>query len=258
MGIDRRKNYGIMLDTETANTIQDGDKLDMSNVLPYDFGWAVIDSKGNVYETYSFVNRDIFCYERDLMQSAYYADKIPRYVEDIKNGSRVMADLYDIRQAFCDCVERYNCSFVCAHNMRFDLNACNNAQRWDTKSKYRYFFPYGLEVWDTLKMARQVIGKMPTYRDYCEKNGYKTKNGQLRFTAEILYRFISGEDSFDESHTGLEDVLIEVEILKYCVRQHKEMEKSLFKKPEVERPMPTDFQRELMRNIKDFPMVNMR
>ena len=258
MGIDRRKNYGIMLDTETANTIQDGDKLDMSNALPYDFGWAVIDSKGNVYETHSFVNRDIFCYERDLMQSAYYADKIPRYVEDIKNGSRVMADLYDIRQAFCDCVKRYNCSFVCAHNMRFDLNACNNAQRWDTKSKYRYFFPYGLEVWDTLKMARQVIGKMPTYRDYCEKNNYKTKNGQLRFTAEILYRFISGEEEFDESHTGLEDVLIEVEILKYCVRQHKEMEKSLFKKPEVERPMPTDFQRELMRNIKDFPMVNMR
>ena len=96
MGIDRRKNYGIMLDTETANTIQDGDKLDMSNVLPYDFGWAVIDSKGNVYETYSFVNRDIFCYERDLMQSAYYADKIPRYIEDIKNGSRIMADLYEI------------------------------------------------------------------------------------------------------------------------------------------------------------------
>ena len=51
MGIDKRRNYGIMLDTETANTIQDGDKLDMSNVLPYDFGWAVIDSKGNVYET---------------------------------------------------------------------------------------------------------------------------------------------------------------------------------------------------------------
>ena len=128
MGIDRRRNYGIMLDTETANTIQDGDKLDMSNVLPYDFGWAVIDSKGNVYETHSFVNRDIFCYERDLMQSAYYADKIPRYIEDIKNGSRIMADLYEIRKAFCDCVERYNCSFVCAHNMRFDLNACNNAQ----------------------------------------------------------------------------------------------------------------------------------
>ena len=34
MGIDRRRNYGIMLDMETANTIQDGDKLDMSNVLP--------------------------------------------------------------------------------------------------------------------------------------------------------------------------------------------------------------------------------
>ena len=31
--IDRRHIYGIMLDTETANTIEDNGKLDMSNVL---------------------------------------------------------------------------------------------------------------------------------------------------------------------------------------------------------------------------------
>lgn len=36
--IDKRKHYVLVVDTETANTIQDGDSLDMSNVLVYDCG----------------------------------------------------------------------------------------------------------------------------------------------------------------------------------------------------------------------------
>ena len=47
--MDKRHIYGIMLDTETANTQMEEDgKLDMRFVLPYDFGFAVIDSHGRV------------------------------------------------------------------------------------------------------------------------------------------------------------------------------------------------------------------
>ena len=122
----------------------------------------------------------------------------------------------------------YGVKEVYAHNMRFDYGTLNNTERWLTKSKYRYFFPYGTEICDTLKMARQVIGTMPTYRRFCEENGYLTKNGQLRFTAEILYRFISKDNTFVEKHTGLEDVLIEKEILAYCFKQHKKMVRQLW------------------------------
>ena len=59
-------------------------------------------------------------------------------------------------------------------------------------------------------------------------NGYICKNGQLKMTAEILYRFISGNEEFDEEHTGLADVMIEKEILAYCYRQHKKMRKKLW------------------------------
>ena len=106
--------------------------------------------------------------------------------------------------------------------------ALTNTQRWLTKSKYRYFFPKDIEICDTLKMARQVIGKMPTYRSFCEENGYLAKNGQLKFTAEVLYRFISQNNDFTETHTGLEDVLIEKEVLAYCFKQHKKMERRLW------------------------------
>jgi hypothetical protein len=44
-------------------------------------------------------------------------------------------------------------------------------------------------------------------------------------TAEILYRYITGNLEFEESHTGLEDVDIERQILAYCFAKHKAMAK---------------------------------
>ena len=227
--MDKRHIYGIMLDTETANTQQEENgKLDMRFVLPYDFGFAVIDSHGRVYEKFSFVNSDIYIYEKDLMRSAYYADKLPQYEKDIAEGRRIMANTYNIRRIILEKIKEYNCKFVCAHNARFDLNACNNIQRWTTKSKYRYFFPYDIEFWDTLKMARDVLAKRPTYRKFCEENGYLTKQNQCRYTAEVIYQYIMQDTDFSESHTGLEDVEIEVQILAYLVSRKKAMRKKLF------------------------------
>ena len=227
--IDRRHIYGICLDTETANTIDNDGVLDMTNVLFYDLGFQVVDSHGRAYgKKFSFVNSDIFLHEKELMKSAYYAKKIPQYWKDIWAGKRKVATTAEIRKVLCEVVKEYDCKFVCAHNAMFDSRALNNTQRWVTKSRFRYFLPYGLEWWDTLKMARSVMGKMPTYRKFCEENGYLTKRGQLRFTAEICYRFITKDNTFEESHTGLEDVEIETEILRYCHRQHKPMKKKLW------------------------------
>lgn len=252
--IDRRKHYIMVLDTETANTIQTEKKLDMSNVLVYDVGWQVIDTHGNVYAKASYVNRDIFVYERDLMHSAYYAKKIPQYVNDIRAGARVLADTSDIRKAMIADLEKYNIKEVAAHNARFDITALNCTQRYVTKSQYRYWLPYGIQVWDTMRMAESVILKMPTYRKFCIKHGFITDNGRLRKTAETLWRFISKNPNFQESHTGLEDVEIESQILAYCYRQHKAMKKDAFK-PQKEKDPPTIFQRSLSKNMKDFPML---
>lgn len=251
MKIDKRRHYILVVDTETANTIQDGDKLDMSNVLVYDCGWQIVDTHGHVYKEASYVNRDIFVYERELMQSAYYADKIPKYVEDIRNGSRIMTSTYEIRKRMLEDIEEFNIKEVAAHNARFDLNALNGTHRYVTKSKYRYWFPFGIDIWDTMRMAESVICKMPTYKKFCEKNGYVTKNGAPRKTAEILWRFISKNPDFKESHTGLEDVTIEAQIMAYCFRQHKHIDKELFQKKES---IPnTEFQIKLMRSLKEKP-----
>lgn len=226
--IDRRISYKIVLDTETCPVDKTLTEVRPENMWTYDCGWAVVDKRGKVYKTRSFINSDIFVHEKELMQSSYYAKKIPQYWEDIKTGKRIMTTFYEIRKALLEDIAEFEVKEIFAHNMRFDLGTLNTTQRWLTKSKYRYFFPYNLTICDTLKMARDVILKMPTYKSFCEKHGFLTVNGRLSASAENLYRFILKNPTFIESHTALEDVMIEKEILAYCYKQHKAMRKKLY------------------------------
>lgn len=220
MAIDKRKSYYIVFDTETANGFDDP--------IVYDIGGAVVDKKGNVYETFSFVIYEVFCGMKDLMKTAYYAEKIPKYEEEIKNGERKLVKYATAKKHINKLAKKYNIKAMIAHNARFDYRSTTRTQRYLTKSKYRFFLPYGVELWDTLKMANDTICKQVHYKEWCYNNGYLTKNGRVRKTAEILYRYISGEHDFKEEHTGLADVMIEKEIFVHCINQHKPMRKECF------------------------------
>lgn len=209
----------IVVDTETTNSIDDP--------LCYDVGFAVVDIFGNVYENYSFVVADIFL-DKELMSCAYFADKIPSYWEDIKKGKRELKTFFNIKKAFADCVKRNNVKIILAHNARFDYRSLNLTQRYLTNSKYRYFFPFGVEIWDTLKMSREVLKNNDSYGEFCYTNDYLTKRLCKRYTAEIIYRFLTNDNDFVESHTGLEDVLIEKEIFVYCVSIKPEINGALW------------------------------
>ena len=203
----------IMLDTETTNSLDDP--------ICYDVGFAVVDKKGSIYETHSFVVAEVFLNE-ELMESAYFIEKVPQYWEDIKKGTRKLAKFNTIRKVLAETMKKYNTNIVIAHNARFDYRSTAKTQRYLTKSKYRYFLPYGTEVWDTLKMAREVLKNDVDYDNFCYNNNYVTKRGCKRFTAEILYRFFTGDNEFVESHTGLEDVTIEKVIFAECMARGAE------------------------------------
>ena len=199
----------IVLDTETTNTIDDA--------IIYDLGFAVVEPfSGNVIATYSYVIAETFL-NKDLMASAFFADKIPAYWEDIKNGKRQLVRLITAKKMLADVCKMYNIHYIVAHNARFDYVSCNTTQRYFTCSKYRFFFPFGIKIFDTLKMAKSVLKNDEKYCAFCKDNNYVTKNGQNRYTAEIIHRFLTNNLDFIEEHTGLEDVLIEKDILKHCL-----------------------------------------
>lgn len=202
-------NY-LMLDTETTNEIE--------CPFCYDIGFSAISDNGKVLEKHSYVVADIFL-DKELMSSAYFADKIPQYWEDINTGKRKLRKWSTIRAIVKDVMAQYDINTVIAHNMRFDYCSTNTTQRYLTCSKWRYFFPYGTKFACTLKMAREVFGKDEEYIAFCEKNEYLTAYGEPRFTAEILYRYLTHNLDFVESHTGLEDVEIETQIFFACKNQ---------------------------------------
>ena len=198
----------MMLDTETANSIEDP--------ICYDVGYRVFDLAGNVYEEASMVNADIFL-DKEFMASAYYAEKIPDYWRDIWEKKRELLVWRVIKARIWEAIERNGVKIVAAHNARFDYRSIHLTQRYITTSRWRYVLPWGCEWWDTLRMCREVFKDDENYRPWCEERGYITANNQPRMTAEVVYRYITGDEDFTESHTGLEDVKIETEIFKYCL-----------------------------------------
>lgn len=224
--IDKRKKYFMVLDTETCPIDREVQDVSPDNMLVYDFGFCIVDKKGKVYETGSYILSNIFFGElEDKMQSSYYANKIPNYFKQIATGERKVKTWRELSFILKKTIEKYNIKTVVAHNARFDFKAILNTKEY-LKEKYS-LLPY-MEWYDTLKMARSILGNMPTYKRFCENNGYLTKANQYRYTAEIIYRYLKFDNDFIEEHTGLEDCLIEKEIMAYCFKQHKKMNKLLF------------------------------
>ena len=221
--IDNRIHYYLALDTETTNGLE--------QPFVYDIGGAIVDKQGRIYERFSFVIRDVFVHERELMRTAYYADKIPEYAADIREGKREMVNFMFARRFILNLMEKYNVKDVAAYNAHFDRNALNTTIRWLTKSRVRYFFPYGTNFVCIWNMACQTICQRVTYRRFCEENQLFSGNGHgtdkkarnISTSAENVYRYLILNPEYQEEHKGLDDVLIETEIMKRCFSSHKAM-----------------------------------
>ena len=213
--MSRRKEMFLVIDTETCNTVE--------QPLPYDIGFATCDRVGNIAEERSYVVAETFLDMKDTMKSAYFAEKIPQYWEDIKNGSREIKSIYKIRKEVKDLMNKYNVKKVGAYNMGFDKRALNNVMRYTTKSFCRWFFPFGTEFFCIWHLATQTLLQQKTFFKMAEKNGWFSEKGNLLTNAEVTYNYINKMSDFKENHTGLEDVRIEIEIMAHCFKQHKKM-----------------------------------
>ena len=213
------KDYYLVLDVETANSTNDP--------LVYDLGFAVCDRKGNIYEAESYVVSDIFYKETELMQTAYYHEKLPKYYEGIKEKAFKVINFYMAKKRIADLIEKYNIKAVCAYNASFDTKALNTTQRYLTNSKYRYFLPYGTEVYCIWHMACQVICTQKRYIKFCLDNGFVSESGNIKTSAETVFAYMTKNEKYEECHTGLQDVLIETQIMAKCFAQHKKMNKKI-------------------------------
>ena len=213
----------MLIDTETVNSIDDP--------IVYDVSFEVFDLEGNTYDAQALVNKDVYN-DTELMSTCYYAENLPEYEKRIEQGEAKLLSWFEIKQAVRKSYLSNNCKIVTAHNARFDSKAINFTQRYITTSRWRYFMPFKCEWWDTLKMVRELFKDDENYRKFCLQNSYLTMYGLNRYTAEIVYRYLTQEKEFSEKHIGIDDVKIEKEIFLYCLRTKPDIDGKLWKNEE--------------------------
>ena len=211
--------FDLIIDTETTPTRKVPMYLMAANSLVYEFGGVVRDTKtGEIVKSFSFVISDTF-YNNTLMQSAYYAKKLPQYHEGIAKGLWLSVPFKYAYEYVNSLIEEYGIKTVWAYNAEFDVTTLNNSIKTYSNGWINEFFSKKITVKDVWARCANITGTKK-YVAYCVDNGYLTAKDNPKTSAEIVYRFLTQNDTFIEAHTALNDAEIEAFILT-CAQKKK-------------------------------------
>ena len=211
----KKEKYLMFIDTETIGTLNVKE-----SVLPFEIGMKVLDTETNkIVKEKSYLVRKFFN-NKYIMLSTFSATKYPDYFEKLENDKRYKTmSVTDISKDIEKIISRYNIKIMVAHNGNFDKTAMA-----------RLFEDFGvdnpfenIDLLDTMELSK-VITFSKDYANYCIINKdrlnsvkdscFITNSGRVRTTAQAIYCYLSNDSQFEEAHTGLEDIDIEIEIFK--------------------------------------------
>lgn len=238
--IDKRKKYIMVFDTETTGEIvtsKNGHEIMQKYI--YDIGYTIADKK-EIHLKRNFIVKEIF-ENAELMNSAYYKNKIPKYRKMIESGEVDIIPFADIVKTMQADAKYFNIKEVAAYNISFDLNAfmqttnCIYPNQFqmlfritkqgnyapDTEKFFKnYILRKEVDIIDIWTLACQTLCNQVTFQTYYKE---ETAKGNIKSNAEIVYSYIIDGD-FIEDHTALSDSIIETEILQRIYRLHKKIE----------------------------------
>lgn len=214
--VDLQKvKYLMFIDTETIGSL-----FVQESVLPFEIGMKVYDLENmKVVKEKSYLVRKFFN-NKYIMLSTFSATKYPNYFEKLENDKRYKTmSVNDISKDIEKTIQRYGIKIMVAHNGNFDKTAMARLfEDFETNNPFKK-----LDLLDTMELSK-VITFSKDYANYCIANKdilnsvkdscFITNSGRVRTTAQAIYSYLTQNPNFEESHTGLEDIDIEIEIFK--------------------------------------------
>ena len=195
-----------IIDTETTK-----------NGMVYDLGVAIMNAAtGEVIDTFNAIVEETFN-DVSAMATSYYACKIPAYLEAINARALEVLGFSECFKRFASLLEAHGVRSVWAYNMNFDYRALNRTIAELSNGFVTCFFPAGVKCYDLMSSAISLVGNTRRYQKWAIEHDYVTPTGRARATAETMFRFIAGDDSFIEDHTALSDAIVEADILAHLV-----------------------------------------
>ena len=200
----------LILDTETTDT---------KKPFCYDMGWIVADDKTFEIKDFSANVVEQVWHNLPLFESAYYANKRPKYVTMMRDHSATMDKWGYIMRHLAQTIKKYNITAVYAYNSSFDDGVIAYNCDW-----FKCINPLeNIPVYDIWGYASQFITNTPEYKAFCEEHNCFTEHGNYSGSAETVFKYISENPDFEEEHMGIFDSQIETLILKYCIENGAEL-----------------------------------
>lgn len=209
-----------VFDTETTS---------LEKPFCYNIGYIIADEEGHALVKRDFVVEQIW-HNLPLFSTAYYADKRQIYVSAMRSRQTIMDKFGHITQQMARDFNNYEVRHAYAYNSGFDERVFEFNCEW-----FKCINPFdNIEIHDIRGNAHQFIcGEV--FEKWCEDYGYYTESGNYSTTAETVFRFVSGDNEFDEAHTALNDSEIEGQILFASVECGAELGKDYKAKKSLER-----------------------
>jgi hypothetical protein len=207
-----KANRYLVLDTECVG---------LTNKSVYDIAWRIVDKHNKVYVERSYVVEEIITNGKAMMD-AFYAKKIfSHYIPNLYHRNITMMGWNNIRDLMIDDIDTYNANIFSAYNLGFDVSAIKYTNSlFNPNSKYLHKKLRLLDLWD---LACSSILSQKQYIRVAIDSNWVSDKGNIQTSAEKAYAYITGNVDFIESHTALEDVIIESHILHQSLRQKKKV-----------------------------------
>ena len=241
-----------------ADEIARGDSIAKKRIaiakpLVYDLGYCIVNRKGEIIDRKQFLVAETFSVP-SIFNTAYYKEKRPRYLEMLAKGETSVKSWNEIMEIFISDLKKVDA--VGAFNSMFDFKKaipftelyirklysadyyewekvqraiCENIAAGRVKNdknpnfredvfqfrgrEYPLFDLWGLAVNHLLNNA--------TYKKACLAHDLLTASGTFfKSSAESTYQFLLNKYDFVESHTALDDAIIESFILSKIAARH--------------------------------------
>ena len=240
-----------------ADEIAQGDaeikkRIAIAKPLVYDIGWTICDRAGNIHDKKQFLIAETFSVP-SIFNTAYYASKRPIYLEMLKRGETTVKPWNEVMDIFISDLKRVNA--VGAFNAMFDhkksipftelyinklyspdfykweeiqYKICERIASGEKMPSNKEFDPNifkfrGEEyaLFDLWGLSVSHLLNNVTYKNKCLENGLLTNSGTFfKTSAESTYQYLMDKYDFVESHTALDDAMIESYILHRIAQKH--------------------------------------
>lgn len=238
---------------EICKNAKDKQKIAIAKPLVYDLGWVITDRQGNIIKKENYLIQETF-FVPTVFNTAYYKDKRPIYLDLLKKGE-IQALTWNDAMAILE-KDLQTCDLLAAYNACFDFkkaipfteryikalysndyavfekqqknsikNIINNANDAHNEKYLTPVFEFrGNEypVADLWGVACNTLINNERYKKYCIKNQLFTNSVEyFKTSAEVAFQYLTKDYDFIESHTALDDSIIESQILAKALKRGK-------------------------------------